>query len=850
MNVSALPGIGEKRAAALQAAGIFTVADLLEYFPRDYDDRSRMKKISELNPDAVNTIRGVISREPESATFGRKGAGATSLTKVHITDSTGTLEIIWFNQPYLKKVFKKGDEYIFTGKVREMFGAVQMQSPEYEAARQTRSERRGQESGATHSLEAGGGGEASFRRGQESGAAHSLEAGGAFISGGRIVPLYTPPKGFAQKAFRKLIFDALQMLSSGGEFRDEKQMIVAGDNGCGAKQNIATRNSAEGRDTKQVLTAEGKGRDAKQKCACRNSTDDCNAKQISAKRNSADSAGLLAKTGKFPGATHCEQDCERCGAKVSCCATAATFFESCESEAVNRGLLKCVRDNQHFEETLPVEILQKYGLCSREAAIRNIHFPQSDEKFFAARRRLVFEELYFVQVMLFNLKRAAKSQGGIPFADVDLAPFFALLPFAPTDAQSRVLAEITQDLSEGARMNRLLQGDVGSGKTAVAFAAAYLAAKNGFQTALMAPTDVLATQHFASCEKIFAPLGIEAALLTGSLGAKPRREALAKIADGTAKIIIGTHALIQEAVMYNNLALCITDEQHRFGVNQRLALTFKGQTQASGENLFCKKGSPPENYPPSPHILVMSATPIPRTLGLILYGDLDVSIINELPPGRVEIKTFCVNSGYRARIHAFIEKEVALGRQAYVICPTIEEGESEKIKNVQTYTRELAAALPNVRVAHLHGRMKPAEKQAAMDAFKAGETDVIVATTVIEVGVHVSNASLIIVENAERFGLSQLHQLRGRVGRGTAQSYCVLITDSKNQNTSTRMKAMTQTTDGFRLAELDLEQRGAGDFFGTRQHGLPSFKIANLYRDLEILKEAQAAARDHANYLL
>ncbi|MCL1845603.1 MAG: ATP-dependent DNA helicase RecG, partial [Defluviitaleaceae bacterium] len=720
-----LPGVGAKRAHALNSVGIFTVADLLEYFPRDYDDRSKIKTVAELIPNAVNTIRGVVSREPESATF----SGKLNITKLHIHDHTGTLEILWFNQPYMKKNFKKGDEYIFTGKVREIFGTglfLQMQSPEYESVvRQAHGANRGGVSSATR----------------------ALEAGDSLLSGGRIVPIYTPPKGFSQKMFRKLVFVAVSDTNNGGR-------------------------------------------------------------------------SLPAPT---------------------------------------------------IDETLPSDVLQKYALCDRGAAIRNIHFPESDEKFFAARRRLVFEELYLMQVALFELKNATKSQVGIFFADTDFSPFLAQLPFKPTAAQSRVLEEISADITGGTRMNRLLQGDVGSGKTAIAFASAYLAAKNGFQAAIMAPTDVLATQHFDACEKFFTPLGIPAALLTGSLPAKSRRAALEKIADGTAKIIIGTHALIQDAVEYHNLALCITDEQHRFGVNQRLALVSKAKTlgalplsrderagRAAGLAPIPPQGDTVPLTPDMetargavfgeslPHVLVMSATPIPRTLGLILYGDLDVSIIDELPPGRVGIKTYCVNSAYRARLHAFIKKEAAEGRQAYVICPAIEEGGDEKseLKNVENYTRELTEALPGIRIAHLHGRMKPTEKQAAMDAFKSGEVQVIVSTTVIEVGVHVANASLIIVENAERFGLSQLHQLRGRVGRGTAQSYCILVTDSKNENTAARTAAMTETTDGFRLAELDLEQRGAGDFFGTRQHGLPTFKIANLYRDLDILKEAQAAARN------
>jgi ATP-dependent DNA helicase RecG len=363
-------------------------------------------------------------------------------------------------------------------------------------------------------------------------------------------------------------------------------------------------------------------------------------------------------------------------------------------------------------------------------------------------------------------------------------------------------------------------------------AASYLAIASGFQAAIMAPTEVLASQHFFEFGKYFSRLGFKTVLLTGSVGVKGRREALVSIKDGSARMIVGTHALIQQGVEYDNLALIITDEQHRFGVNQRLSLGKKGD---------------------APHTLVMTATPIPRTLGLILYGDMDVSIIDELPPGRLPVKTYCVNGGYRERVRGFIKREVGQGRQAYVICPAIEEGEPSgndaglskaDLKNVLQYTEELQHALPGINISALHGRMKPAEKNEIMSAFKAGELNVVVSTTVIEVGVHVDNATLMIIENAERFGLSQLHQLRGRVGRGQFESYCVLITDVKNEQTRMRMKAMTSTTDGFKLSELDLEQRGAGDFFGTRQHGLPAFTIANLYRDMDILQEAQSAAQE------
>jgi len=452
---------------------------------------------------------------------------------------------------------------------------------------------------------------------------------------------------------------------------------------------------------------------------------------------------------------------------------------------------------------------------------------------------LVFEELFFMQMALFTLKSQAATQPGITLEDTDPAPFIAALPFTPTNAQNQVLADIVSGYKTGTRMNRLIQGDVGSGKTAVAMVAAYLAIKNGYQAAIMAPTEVLARQHYNDCSQYMGQLGIKTVMLTGSLPAKARREALAQIAAESNLMIIGTHALIQPGVEYARLGLVITDEQHRFGVNQRFQLTTKGAHDID-----------------QPHTLVMTATPIPRTLALILYGDLDISIINELPPGRQTIKTYCVTSRYQERVHNFIHKEAEAGRQAYIICPAIEGIEETEeiqnteatpraqINNVLAYTQTLTAALPEIKIACLHGKMKPDQKQEIMDSFKAGKIHALVATTVIEVGVHAANATLIIIENAERFGLSQLHQLRGRVGRGTAQSYCVLITDAKNQITKARMKAMTDTTDGFKLAELDLAQRGAGDFFGTRQHGLPDFAIANLYRDMDILKIAQSAAQE------
>jgi ATP-dependent DNA helicase RecG len=380
------------------------------------------------------------------------------------------------------------------------------------------------------------------------------------------------------------------------------------------------------------------------------------------------------------------------------------------------------------------------------------------------------------------------------------------------------LAEITADFISGRRANRLVQGDVGSGKTAIAMAAAFLAARNGYQAAIMAPTDVLARQlHAAACE-YFAPLGYEAVLLLGGQTRAVRKEALDKTAACAAHIIVGTHALLTDSVQFSRLGLVVTDEQHRFGVRQRAALSQKG----------------------APHVLVMTATPIPRTLGLILYGDLDISVVNSLPPGRIPIKTYHVTGAYRERILGFISRECAAGRQAYIICPAIER--ENEIKSVSSYADEIKKSLPALTIAALHSKLPAAEKEQTMGDFKAGEIQVLVSTTVIEVGVHVANATLMIIENAERFGLSQLHQLRGRVGRGTHQSYCILVSDAKAAATRERLTAMTQTTCGFALARADLEMRGHGDFFGTRQHGLPDMRIANLYRDLDILELVREAA--------
>jgi len=642
-----LRSVGKARAALLNKLDIYTIKDLLEHFPRGYDDRSHITKIAELTPNVINTVRAVISSDPESVF-----SGSRSVVKLGIKDETGALKIVWFNQPYLTHVFKKRDEYIFTGVVKEVGSstqniALEMQSPEYEKWNDDR-----------------------------------------ILSGGRIVPVYSSTGKLGQKTLRSLIYSALQAYGQ-------------------------------------------------------------------------------------------------------------------------------------IDEFLPGEILKTYGLCGRDHAIQSIHFPETDEDFFAARRRLVFDELLCSQLATLQIKGRIKQQQGIKLDNISADVFLRSLPFVFTSAQQSALEDILCDMRGVYVMNRLIQGDVGSGKTAVAMAAAFTVINNGFQAAIMAPTDVLARQHFKSFREAFMPFDIVPELVTGSLTKSTKEKAYKRIESGEARIIIGTHALIQEKLSFSRLGLVITDEQHRFGVNQRFLLSQKGE---------------------APHVLVMTATPIPRTLALILYGDLDISVIDELPPGRQAIDTFYVNGGYRTRIHAFIKKQLEEGRQAYIVCPVIEESESAAVRAVIGYTEEIGNALPGFRTACLHGRMKADEKEHILEAFTRNEINALVSTTVIEVGINVPNATVMLVENADRYGLAQLHQLRGRIGRGAYKSYCVLISDTKSKTAIAKLKAMARTNDGFELSDMDLKLRGAGDFFGVRQHGLPEFKIANLYKDMDILKDAQKAA--------
>lgn len=643
-GISVLKNIGEKRKVLLNKLNIFTVKDLLEYYPRDYEDRSKITNIRDIIIDETNIIKAKLVSSPETM----KVSGLW-ITKIKLEDETGSIVAVWYNQPYMKNNFKKGQTYIFVGKVVFKYEQIQLMPYDYEIARD------GEESTTT----------------------------------GRIIPKYQLMSGLTAKLLRNMVYEAI--------------------------------------------------------------------------------SGISEEVG----------------------------------------------------EPLPPALIEKYGLCGKMEAVKNIHFPSDNDAFYKARKRLVFEELFGMQMLLLQTRSFVKSKkDGVKFFDFDVSALMCMIPFKLTDGQQNAVKEIIEDLGSTSAMNRMLQGDVGSGKTVVAAIACYICIINGYQAAIMAPTEVLAKQHFEYFTSIFEPLGIMTAQLLGSMGARSKREALEKIASGEAKMVVGTHAVIQENVEFYNLALAITDEQHRFGVRQRKILTEKGN---------------------SAHMLVMTATPIPRSLALILYGDLDISTIEEKPPNRQSIDTFAVTGKYRNRIFDFVKKEIEKGNQAYFICPAIEGAENSDLKSVIQYEREVKEYLTGIQIAILHGKMKQADKDQVMAEFKSGRIAVLISTTVIEVGVNVPNATVMVIEDAQRFGLSQLHQLRGRVGRGISKSYCILITDSRSKITKERMDAITSTQSGFTLSRLDLTIRGPGDFFGVRQHGLPEMKIANLYRDMDILKLVQEA---------
>ncbi len=489
------------------------------------------------------------------------------------------------------------------------------------------------------------------------------------------------------------------------------------------------------------------------------------------------------------------------------------------AKAVERALPVLVTE----EDVLPPDVRGRYDLCTAGYAYQNIHCPHDHEAWAIARRRLVFEELLLLQLGLLQMKGRTRAVAGTPVREDHSEAFWTLLPFTPTGAQRRAVADCVRDMQSGLPMSRLVQGDVGSGKTAVAAGVAYTVIQNGGQAAMMAPTEILAEQHANTLEKLLSPAGIHVGLLTGSMSAAEKRAVREGLRDGRLQFVVGTHALLSDGVEFSRLGLVITDEQHRFGVAQRARLAEKGE---------------------NPHLLVMSATPIPRTLALIIYGDLDVSVLDELPPGRQPIATYAVGGAKRERAYGYVRKHLDEGRQAYIVCPLVEESEEGSDLAAATETVETLrqGALAGYRVALMHGRMKGTEKEAVMAAFARGEVDVLVSTTVVEVGVDVPNAVIMVIENADRFGLAQLHQLRGRVGRGEYASTCILISDAQNEESRRRLTVMCQTTDGFRIADEDLKLRGPGDFFGNRQHGLPQLNIADLLSDAALLGAARTAA--------
>ncbi|MGN1330347.1 MAG: ATP-dependent DNA helicase RecG [Clostridia bacterium] len=644
-NIQYVKGVGETRAKLLNRLGIFTLKDLITYYPRTYEDRSIPKKIEEL-VDGEEALIEVMPVTRVSEIHIRRNM---TILKMNARDDTGVCQITWFNQPYLKNMFRPGEYYKFYGKISKKGNKIEMNSPVYDKAEEAKNT-------------------------------------------GRIIPIYPTTYKLPQNTLRKII-----------------------------------------------------------------------------------ETGLCELDGKIP-------------------------------------------------ETLPDYLISEYKLLGLNDAVNQIHFPKTFDDFNLARNRLVFEELLSMQLALLALKNQyTKDVKGITFSkNVKMSDVINVLPFSLTKAQLRVLEEIDNDMEREKPMNRLLQGDVGSGKTIVAVIAAYKCVKCGYQAAIMAPTAILATQHLESFTEILKDFGIRCELLISGITKKKKEEILNRLEKGEIDIIIGTHALLEENVVFKNLGLVVTDEQHRFGVRQRSVIAQKGD---------------------NPDVLVMTATPIPRTLALILYGDLDISIIDELPPNRKKIETYAVTKGMDDRVNAFLKKNIDEGRQAYIVCPLVEENEEINAKSVMELAENYKKKIfPEYRVEYLHGKMKAKEKDAIMEEFKNGNIDILISTTVIEVGVNVPNSSIMVIENAERFGLAQLHQLRGRVGRGEYQSYAILKYNGNSDVIRKRMKVMTDTNDGFIISEKDLELRGTGEFFGTKQHGLPEFKIANLFEDIGTLKAVQAIA--------
>ena len=642
-SISVLNGIGQKRAELFRTLGVFTVSDLLTFYPRGYEDRTKLKKLAELTDGETVCVRGR-AVSPLRENMIRKNLYVCSLK---ISDGTGFLELVWFNNRFIKRMINLETEYVFYGKV-SIGQKKQMQTPLFEVP-------------------------------------------GINNVTGKIFPIYSLCAGLSLK----IVTDAVR-----------------------AAQDLAL---------------------------------------------------------------------------------------------------------QLLPEILPEHLRLEHNLCSVWYAVQNIHFPKDMAALELARRRLVFEELFLFQTALFFLREDRTLEKAISLKNSGFTKQLVnTLPYPLTAAQNRVVGEICSDLERAVPMSRLVQGDVGCGKTLVAAIAMFVCAKNGYSAAMMAPTEILANQHYESLSALFAPFGLETRLITGSMTAKQRRTVTEEIENGRVKIIVGTHALISEKTNLGNLALIITDEQHRFGVSQRKQLENKGR---------------------HPHVLIMTATPIPRTLALMMYGDLDISIIDELPPGRKKVDTFVVGEHMRRRVYAFLKKETDAGRQAYIVCPAVEPSEIPGMKDVLTYSGELKQLFGS-RVSYIHGQMKPGEKDEIMTRFKNGDIKILVATSVIEVGVNVPNASVMVIENAARFGLSQLHQLRGRVGRGSDKAYCILFPGENIPTDTPRMKIMKQSADGFQIAEQDLKLRGPGEFFGARQHGLMTFQLANIHCDRDLLNETTKAAKE------
>ena len=646
-DIQYIKGVGPNRAILLNKLGIFTLEDLICYFPRTYEDRSKPKNIASITNGEEVLIEAVVLSSLQERRVNKR----LVIYKTLVQDETGTCQVIWYNQSYLKNKIKKGNKYKFYGKASIKYGSIELNSPVVEESGQSKNT-------------------------------------------GKIIPIYPLTYQLSQNVLRTIMENAI----------------------------------------KEV-------------------------------------------------------------------------------------------DNK-LDEKIPEYMRKTYRLLGYNTAIKQIHFPQNFEEYNQARRSLAFEELLEMQLALLTLKKSySVEEDGIAFPkEIKMSDVINELPFNLTKAQLKVLEEIDADMEKVTPMNRLLQGDVGSGKTVVSIVATYKAVKAGYQVAIMAPTAILASQHLEGFNKILEKFNIRCELLVSSITKKKKEEILEKLKSGEIDVLIGTHALLEENVIFKKLGFVVTDEQHRFGVKQRATIADKGN---------------------NPDILVMTATPIPRTLALILYADLDISIIDELPPNRKKIDTFAVTRGMEERVNNFIKKQIDEGRQAYIVCPLVEENEEINAKSVlelaEKYKNEV---FKKYRVEYLHGKMRPKEKDSIMEEFKEGKIDILISTTVIEVGVNVPNASIMVVENAERFGLAQLHQLRGRVGRGEYQSYCILKYQGNSDVIRQRMKVMQDTNDGFVISEKDLELRGSGEFFGTKQHGIPEFKIANIFEDMQMLKSVQVIAME------